>query len=264
VTAVADTSVQGAVDALAAAANERREIEPLTDAWAALDERTAYEIQEALVAKHIADEKTRLIGRKLGLTSVAKQKQMSVDRPIYGSLIASRAINDGEPVAISSLIHPKAEPEISVVTNRELKGPGVTPEQARAAIESASAAIEIIDSRFRNFRFTFTDVIADNTSASRFAISTVRVPAAGLDLRTLGAVFEKNGEVVSTAAGAAILGDPAIGLAWLVNAMADHGLALPAGSVVMTGALTDAIAVAPGDVVRVSLAQLGSLSIRFV
>jgi 2-keto-4-pentenoate hydratase len=80
----------------------------------------------------------------------------------------------------------------------------------------------------------------------------------------MGAVFEKNGEVVSTAAGAAILGDPAIGLAWLVNAMAEHGLALPAGSVVMTGALTDAIAVAPGDVVRVTLAGLGSLSIRFV
>jgi 2-oxo-3-hexenedioate decarboxylase len=263
-TATVSSTAQAAVDQLAAAAYDRREIEPLTDTWAALDERTAYEIQEALVAKHIVDEKTRLIGRKLGLTSIAKQKQMSVDRPIYGSLLASRAINDGEPVAIASLIHPKAEPEIAIVTNRELRGPGVTAEQARAAIDSASAAIEIIDSRFRNFRFTFTDVIADNTSASRFAISTLRVPAAGLDLRTMGAVFEKNGEVVSTAAGAAILGDPVIGLAWLANAMAEHGLALPAGSVVMTGALTDAIAVAPGDIVRVTLAGLGSLSIRFV
>jgi 2-keto-4-pentenoate hydratase len=189
---------------------------------------------------------------------------MSVDRPIYGSLIASRAINDGEPVAIASLIHPKAEPEISIVTDRELRGPGLTADQARAAIASASCAIEIIDSRFRNFRFTYADVIADNTSASRHAISTLRVPIDELDLRTLGAVFEKNGQVVSTAAGAAILGDPAIGLAWLVNAMAEHGLALPAGSVVMTGALTDAIAVAPGDVVQVTIARLGSLSIRFV
>jgi 2-oxo-3-hexenedioate decarboxylase len=263
-TAVATGNAQAAVELLAAAANERREIEPLTDTWPALDERTAYEIQEALVAKHIADEHSRLIGRKLGLTSIAKQKQMHVERPIYGSLIASRAINDGEPVAIATLIHPKAEPEIAIVTDHELRGPGVTPDQARAAIASASCAIEIIDSRFKNFRFTFTDVIADNTSASRYAISTLRVPVAGLDLRTLGAVFEKNGQVVSTAAGAAILGDPAIGLAWLANAMAEHGLALPAGSVVMTGALTDAIAVAPGDVVQVSIAQLGTLSIRFV
>jgi 2-oxo-3-hexenedioate decarboxylase len=262
-TAVAIADAPSAVDVLAAAASERREIEPLTDTWPALDERTAYEIQAALVARQIADEHTRLIGRKLGLTSIAKQKQMSVERPIYGSLLASRAINDGEPVAIASLIHPKAEPEIAVVTDRDLRGPGVTPDQARAAIAAASCAIEIIDSRFRNFRFTFTDVIADNTSAARYAISTMRVPAAGLDLRTLGAVFEKNGQVVSTAAGAAILGDPAIGLAWLANAMAEHGLTLPAGSVVLTGALTDAIAVAPGDVVQVTIAQLGSLSIRF-
>jgi 2-oxo-3-hexenedioate decarboxylase len=262
-TAVATDSVDGALAELVRAARENVEIEPLTDVWPALDERTAYEIQERLVAAHIADEGTRLIGRKLGLTSVAKQKQMSVDRPIYGSLIASRAINDGEAVAVASLIHPKAEPEIAVVTNRDLAGPGVTAEAARAAIDSASVAIEIIDSRFRNFRFTYTDVIADNTSAARFAISTLRVLAAGLDLRTLGAVLEKNGEVVATAAGAAILGDPAIGLAWLANAMAEHGATLPAGSVVMTGALTDAIAVAPGDVVRVTIAQLGSLAIRF-
>jgi len=262
-TAVAAGSVEQALHELVRGANDNVEIEPLTDTWPGLDERTAYEIQERLVATHIADERTRLIGRKLGLTSVAKQKQMSVDRPIYGSLIASRAINDGEVVAVATLIHPKAEPEIAVVTNRELAGPGVTPEQARAAIDSASVAIEIIDSRFRNFRFTYTDVIADNTSAARFAISTVRVPVAGLDLRTLGAVLEKNGEVVATAAGAAILGDPAIGLAWLANAMAENGARLPAGSVVMTGALTDAIAVAPGDVVRVSIAQLGSLAIRF-
>ena len=262
-TAVAAATVEDALTQLAAAANERREIEPLTDAWPALDEQTAYAIQAGLVAKHIADERTRLIGRKLGLTSVAKQKQMRVDRPIYGSLIASRAINDGEPVAIASLIHPKAEPEIAVVTHRELAGPGVTTEQARAAMASASVAIEIIDSRFRNFRFTYADVIADNTSAARFAVSTLRVDAVGLDLRTLGAVFEKNGEVVATAAGAAILGDPAIGVAWLANAMAGHGLRLPAGSLVMTGALTDAITVAPGDVVRIAIAQLGSLSIRF-
>jgi 2-keto-4-pentenoate hydratase len=123
--------------------------------------------------------------------------------------------------------------------------------------------MEIIDSRFKDFRFTFTDVIADNTSAARYAISTYRVPVADLDLRTLGVVFEKNGEVVATAAGAAILGDPAIGLAWLANALAERGEALTAGSLVMTGALTDAVAVAPGDVVRTEIARLGSLTIRF-
>jgi 2-oxo-3-hexenedioate decarboxylase len=163
---------------------------------------------------------------------------------------------------IASLIHPKAEPEIALVTSRDLRGPGVTAEQARAAIGSALVAMEIIDSRYKNFRFTLPDVVADNTSAARYVVSPYFVPAQGLDLRTLGVVFEKNGQVVTTAAGAAILGDPALGLAWLANKLAEHGESLPAGTFVGAGALTDAIAIAPGDVVRVTIAQLGSLTIR--
>ena len=261
-TTVAVNNAEGALAELFAASKENRETEPLTDTWPELDERTAYAIQKQLVQKHVADEGSRVVGLKLGLTSVAKQKQMSVAEPIYGELIGSRMIGEGEALAIASLIHPKAEPEIAIVTGRELKGPGVTADRARAAIASACCAMEIIDSRYKNFRFTLTDVIADNTSAARYTISTYRVPVAGLDLRTLGVVFEKNGEVVSTAAGAAILGDPAIGLAWLANKLAEHGAAIPAGTLIMTGALTDAIAIAPGDVVRVSIAQLGTLSLR--
>jgi 2-oxo-3-hexenedioate decarboxylase len=263
-TTVATDKAEWALGELNGASVGRREIESLGDTWPDLDEKTAYAIQKRLVVGHVRDEATRISGLKLGLTSAAKQKQMSVGEPIYGLLLASRMINEGEPLEVASLIHPKAEPEIAVVTNRALQGPGVTADQARAAIESASCAMEIIDSRYKNFRFTLTDVIADNTSAARHTISTFRVPAKGLDLRTLGVVFEKNGEVVSTAAGAAILGDPAEGLAWLANKLAEHGESIPAGTVVMTGALTDAIAIAPGDVVRVTIAQLGTLSLRCV
>jgi 2-oxo-3-hexenedioate decarboxylase len=263
-TTVAPNTADAALAQLFAAAKERREIESLADSWPDLDEQTAYAIQKRLVAKHVEDEATRVIGIKLGLTSAAKQKQMSVDRPIYGELLDSRMIGEGEGLAIASLIHPKAEPEIAVTIERELRGPGVTSDQARRAIGSAFCAMEIIDSRYKNFRFTFTDVIADNTSAARFTMSTYRVPAAQLDLRTLGAVFEKNGEVVSTAAGAAILGDPANGIAWLANKLAERGESIPAGALIMTGALTDAVSIAPGDVVRVSIAQLGSLVLRCV
>jgi 2-oxo-3-hexenedioate decarboxylase len=261
-TSVATDKAAAALGRLQAANDGRFEIEPLTDTWPDLDERTAYAIQKRLVIGQTKSENTRISGLKLGLTSVAKQKQMSVGEPIYGLLIASRMIGEGDPLIVGSLIHPKAEPEIAIVTGRDLQGPNVTPEEARAAIESASCAMEIIDSRYKDFRFTLTDVIADNTSAARHTISAYRVPAKDLDLRTLGVVFEKNGEVVSTAAGAAILGDPAVGLAWLANKVAEHGESIPAGTVVMTGALTDAIAIAPGDVVRVSIAQLGSLSLR--
>lgn len=261
-TSVAADKVEAALGRLHAAQYGRFEIEPLTDDWPELDERTAYAIQKRLVTAAAAEESTRISGIKLGLTSVAKQKQMNVDQPIYGLLLGSRVVNEGEALKVSSLIHPKAEPEIAIVTNRDLQGPNVTAEQARAAIESASCAMEIIDSRYKDFRFTYTDVIADNTSAARYTISTVRIPAKELDLRTLGVVFEKNGEVVATATGAAILGDPAAGLAWLANKLAEHGESIPAGTVVMTGALTDAIAIAPGDIVRVSAAQLGSLTLR--
>jgi len=263
-TTVAEDKIAGALGKLHAAQYGNLEIEPLTDSWPELDERTAYAIQKRLVVAAVTEESTRISGLKLGLTSVAKQKQMNVGEPIYGLLLASRMINEGEPLRVASLIHPKAEPEIAIVTGSDLQGPDVTAEQARAAIASASCAMEIIDSRYKDFRFTLTDVIADNTSAARHAISTFRVPARDLDLRTLGVVFEKNGEVVTTAAGAAILGDPAIGLAWLANKLAEHGESLPAGTVVMTGALTDAITIAPGDLVRVSVAQLGTLTLRCV
>jgi 2-oxo-3-hexenedioate decarboxylase len=263
-TSVATDKVEWALGLLNSASTGNFEVESLADTWPELDERTAYAIQKRLVVGHVKDEATHISGLKLGLTSVAKQKQMNVGEPIYGLLIGSRMIDEGEPLKIASLIHPKAEPEIAIVTSKALQGPGVTAAQAREAIGSASCAMEIIDSRYKNFRFTFTDVIADNTSAARHTISSFRVPAKDLDLRTIGVVFEKNGEVVSTAAGAAILGDPAEGLAWLANKVAEHGESIPAGTVVMTGALTDAISIAPGDIVRVTIAQLGSLTLRCV
>jgi 2-oxo-3-hexenedioate decarboxylase len=261
---VAPHDADSAIAELFAAYKERRETESLADSWPTLDEATAYAVQKRLIAKQVEDEHTRVVGLKLGLTSVAKQKQMSVAEPIYGVLLGSRMVGEGEPVKIAELIHPKAEPEIAFVTSAELKGPGMTADRARAAIGAVCAAMEIIDSRYKNFRFTFTDVIADNTSAARYAVSPYLVSPEGLDLRTLGVVFEKNGEVVTTAAGAAILGDPAEGLAWLVNKLAEHGESLPAGTLVGAGALTDAVSIAPGDVVTVTVASLGSLTLRCV
>ena len=249
---------------LFAAYKERREIRRLRDAWPGLDRRTAYHIQKRLVTKQVEDEATRIAGIKLGLTSKAKQLQMKVGEPIYGLLLGSRMIGEGEALSVASLIHPKAEPEIALLTSHALQGPGVTVEAARDAIGAVMVGMEIIDSRYKDFRFTLPDVVADNTSAARYAISSYLLPAKDLHLRTLGVVFEKNGEVVTTAAGAAILGDPANALAWLANKLAEHGESLPAGTLVGAGALTDAVSIAPGDVVRVSIAQLGSLSIRCI
>jgi 2-keto-4-pentenoate hydratase len=260
-TTVAKTAAWALAELLSAA-RERREIGPLSAHWPELDEAGAYAIAGQLVAQLATDERTHVAGMKLGLTSKAKQKQMNIGEPIYGALLASRYLAEGETLRVADLIHPKAEPEIALVLGSDLAGPGVTVAQARAAVASACVAMEIIDSRFKDYAFTLPDCVADNASAARHMISTYRVPVAGLDLRTLGAVFEKNGDVVGTGAGAAVNGDPAIGLAWLANKLAAEGRSIAAGTVVMTGSLTDAVALAPGDVVSVTIARLGSLTLR--
>jgi len=243
---------------LVAAERERRTVEPSAKSLP-LDEIAAYEVQRAVVGCVQERERTRIAGYKLGLTSAAKQRQMSVDRPVYGTLLSSRFHSEGLALDLASLIHPRVEPEIAVVMRGDLRGPGVTRVEAARAIGDAFAAIEILDSRYANFAFTLPDVMA-----AYFSSTTSGVPAQSLDLRTLGVVFEKNGEVVATAAGAATMGDPLVAIAWLANRLAECGCSLQAGHIVLTGGLTDAIAVAAGDVVAVTIARLGSLRLRFM
>lgn len=255
------------IDRLAAflhdARREARDVEKITDEHPGLSIADAYAIQRRLFALEQA-QGAHLAGRKMGLTSPAKMKQMGVDKPIHGFLLAEGCVADGAATPMQGLIHPKVEAEIAVTTAHELKGPFCSAAQAQAAIGHVYAAIEVIDSRYRNFRFDLTSVIADNTSAARYVIGADGVPGAGLDLRHLGVVFEKNGDVIATGAGAALLGHPAASLAALVNLLAEQGEALPAGTLVMLGGVTEAFAVQAGDSVRVSVQGVGSAGMRFI
>jgi 2-oxo-3-hexenedioate decarboxylase len=124
--------------------------------------------------------------------------------------------------------------------------------------------IEVIDSRYRDFKFDLKSVIADNTSASRFAIGgTIKAPA-DVDMRTLGVVMEKNGDVVSLGAGAAVLGHPATAIAMLANHLGARGQEIPAGAMILSGGVTEAVAVQAGDNVTLKIQHLGSISMRFV
>ena len=124
--------------------------------------------------------------------------------------------------------------------------------------------IEVIDSRYRDFKFDLKSVVADNTSASRFVVGGKIADARSVDLRTLGVVFEINGEAVALGAGAAVLGHPAAAVAMLVNHLGQRGQVLPAGSLVLSGGVTEAIAVKAGDHVNLRIQHLGSVSLRFV
>lgn len=243
---------------LARAAREREAVAPFSDGDASLAVADAYEVQDLVVAARL-EAGARPLGAKLGLTSRAKQQQMSVHEPIYGWLTSDMALPEREPVDLGRFLHPRAEPEIGFQLGRELTGPATVADVLEAT-DALFAAIEIIDSRYAGFRFRLPDVVADNASSSGVAIGGVRRRPDELgDLRLLGCVLRVDGAVHATAAGAAVLGHPAQSVAWLADRLAERGRSLPAGSIVLSGALTDAVPLAPGTVVTAELAGLGTV-----
>ncbi|HAC33682.1 MAG TPA: 2-oxo-3-hexenedioate decarboxylase [Gammaproteobacteria bacterium] len=242
---------------------EGREVTKITDEYPDLTLTEAYEICD-LIRERKLSRGIKQVGYKLGLTSRAKMEQMGVNRPGYGYLFDYFAIPDGGEIRTAELVHPKVEPEIAVVLKKPLEGPGCTIADVMAAIDFVMPAMEIIDSRYENFRFDLVSVIADNSSSSRFVTGGRSATLDQVDLKTMGVVMEINGEVVALGAGAAVIGHPASAVAMLANALAEKGEVLPAGAFIMTGALTAAVAVAPGDSVTVSYQGLGTLSAQVV
>ena len=249
------------VDKLLGAVRDRQGLAPLSDTME-LDEPTALQVQDAVVRARI-DAGASLVGAKLGLTSVAKQRQMNVERPAYGWLTSDMAIDTGETVRCDRYIQPRVEPEIAFLLGRDLEGPHVTAAHVLAATEAVFGAVDVLDSRYAGYKFTFNDVVADNASSAGFILGGTALDPYGIDLRLTGCVLEKNGGLVSTAAGASVMGHPAASVAWLVRTLAARGLGLEAGQVVMAGGMTEAIPVAPGDTVVASFDRLGSLEIAF-
>ena len=245
---------------LLAAERERKAIDPFSDTYPDLDTETAYEAQwTALQVKLDAGE--TLIGAKLALTSRAKQKEMNVDAPLYGWMTSGMLSPYGEPVDRASLIHPRAEPEIAFLLGREVTAPA-TITSVLAATESVFAAVDILDSRYHNFRFTLADVVADNASGGKIILGpeSRRVDEL-VDLRLIGTVLRTNGEVTFTAAGAATMGHPAAAVAWMINRMASQGRTFPAGSLVLSGGLTAPIPLEPGTTITAEFDQLGSIDV---
>ena len=249
------------VDTLLGAVRTRTATTPFTDTRD-LDEATALRVQDAVVRARI-DAGAPLVGAKLGLTSKAKMQQMKVDRPLYGWLTADMQVDIGTAVACADFIQPRVEPEIAFLLGRDLEGSHVTATHVLSATEAVFGAIDILDSRYAGYAFTFNDVVADNASSAGFVLGGTPMDPFGVDLRLTGCVLEKNGELVSTAAGASVMGHPAAAVAWLVRALAKRDLGLEAGHVVMAGGMTEAVSVAPGDVVVATFDRLGSVEIAF-
>jgi len=245
------------------AEQSRSTLPALTAAIPGITVADAYAIQLASIdMKKQAGAK--VVGKKIGLTSQAMQRMLNVDQPDYGHILDYMIVQDGSEFPVKELIQPKIEPEIAFILERDLKGPGVTPMQALAATRFVVPALEIIDSRVEGWKIKLCDTIADNASSARVVLGGPPRRVDQLDLKLIGMVMEKNGQVAHTGAGAAILGHPANAVAWLANAIGQFGVSLQAGEIVMPGAISGAVDVAAGDYLRASFDGLGTVSVRFV
>lgn len=253
-------NVDSVATELLACEHERRDRTKLTDEWPELDVPTGYRVQDETLRRRLARGE-RLTGIKLGLTSKAKQQRMGVDTPFVAWLTDAMMLPAGAPVPQDKLIHPRIEPEIVFVMKDRLEGPGVTAEQALAAVGEVHAGAEVIDSRYRDFEFAAGDVVADNASSGAYVVGSTAVTPADIDLVTEMVHLEVDGEVVDSAIGAAVLGHPAEALALAANELAARGLAVEAGWTVLTGGMTDAVVAVPGSVVACRFGSLGDVEL---
>jgi 2-keto-4-pentenoate hydratase len=226
------------------------------------DVDAAYGIQLQLTQSRI-EAGVRVVGRKIGLTSPAVQRQLGVGQPDFGVLFNDMDVTEQREVSCAGLLQPKIEAEIAFVLGTDIGDGDFTPDRVRGAVEYAVAALEIVDSRIAGWDITVTDTIADNASSGLFVLGTRRVPLDAFE--PVDAVMELavDGQVVSRGTGAACLGDPLAALAWLARTAYDRGDPLRAGQVVLSGALGPMVAVRPGMAVVATVTGLGRVATRF-
>ncbi len=249
-------------DKLFAAHNSRTPIPPVREMLPADAIDLAYAAQEINTERRLKEGR-RLVGRKIGLTSLAVQRQLGVDQPDYGMLFDDMAVPDGWDVACAQLIQPKVEAEIAFVIGRDLDDEHLTVADVLRAVEFALPAIEIVDSRIADWKIGILDTIADNASSGLYVLGASPKKLDGLELRLCGMVMEMGGEEVSVGAGAACLGDPLSATLWLAKTMAKVGRPLKAGDTVMSGALGPMVTVKRGEVYEARISGLGSVRAAF-
>ena len=244
------------------AAAARRPIPPLRDRLQQADGEGAYQVQEINTRSALAEGR-RLVGRKIGLTSLAVQAQLGVDQPDFGMLFADMAVGDGEPVALSRLIQPKVEAEIALVIGRDLNQERHTYADIIRATEYALPAIEIVDSRIESWNIRFVDTVADNASSGLFVLGGRPLQLSAFDIAACSMVMKRGDEIVSRGTGRACLGSPLNAAVWLADVMARCGRPLGPGDIVLTGALGPMVVAAAGDRFDVVIEGLGQVSTVF-
>jgi 2-oxopent-4-enoate/cis-2-oxohex-4-enoate hydratase len=255
--------IQALGDELYTALRSREPVAPLTSREPEITIDDAYHISKRMLDRRISDGE-KIVGKKIGVTSKVVQRALDVHQPDFGWLTDKMRYESEVELPIGrELIQARAEGEIAFLLKRDLVGPGVTPADVVAATECVMPCFEIVDSRIRDWKIRIQDTIADNASSGLFVIGRDAVDPKKVDFFSCGMVVEKNGEVLSTGAGAAALGSPLICVAWLADAMGRFGVPLKAGEVILSGSLVPLEPVRPGDHMRVTIAGIGSTQVRF-
>lgn len=251
-------------DELYAAMREKRTVAPLTAREPDITIDDAYRISQHMCERRVADGE-KVIGKKTGVTGLPVQRMLDVHQPDFGFLTDAMKFDDGCDMPIGErLIQPRAEGEIAFILDFDLVGPGVTADDVLKATRFVVPCFEIVDSRIEDWKIKIEDTVADNASSGLFLLGTDRVSPHGIDFYTVGMVVEKNGEVLSTGAGAAALSSPLNCVAWLANTLGKYDIPLRAGEVILSGSLVPLEPVVPGDEMKVTIGGIGSASVKFV
>lgn len=249
-------------DVLHGARIKARPIQQISREITSFSRENAYRVQEIQLALRKKNGETQ-VGWKMGLTSEAKRKQMNLDSPLYGHLTDAMQIEDRGTFSLEGKIHPKIEPEIAFLFSQDLKGPHVTRDQVLSACEGVAAALEILDSRYEQFKyFSMEDVIADNSSSSHFVLGPWERNFKSLDLVHLKMEMSLDHKVVQTGMSKDISGDPVTSVIQLCELLHEHGQYLKAGSIVLAGAATVAEALKPGMKFDLKVSSLPPVQVK--
>ena len=250
-------------DELYQALLSRTAVAPLTDREAGITIEDAYQIQLRMIQRRL-DAGETIVGKKIGVTSKIVMEMLNVDQPDFGQMTSGMVFNEGEAIRCDTMIAPKAEAEVAFMLKRDLMGPGVTAADVLRATDCVMPCFEIVDSRIRDWKIKIQDTVADNASCGVLTLGGLRKSPRHLDLALAGMVLEKNGEVISTSAGASVQGSPVNAVAWLANTLGRLGIRLKAGEVILSGSQSPLVPVKPGDSLVCSVGGLGGTSVRFI
>ncbi|PWA11986.1 2-keto-4-pentenoate hydratase [Pueribacillus theae] len=237
-------------------------IEPFTDIDPKFSTEEAYQVQSIIIQRKLQQGR-KILGKKIGLTSIAMQQLLGVEEPDYGQLLDSMMVENEGVIPMNRVLQPKVEAEIAFVLKKDIVGPKVTLIEVLEATNYVLPALEIVDSRIKDWRIKLPDTIADNASSGFYVLGNNPIAIDEIDLVNERMELYKNEILMNVGIGAAALGNPAICVAWLANKMSEFGVSLKKGEVILSGALSAAVEAKHGDYFTASFAQLGEVSVQF-